>query len=137
MLIEEVYERCKRRLIIVDQEGSLPFKGKREPNNEGISALNELSQDPKNLVIIVSIESKKALHEQYAKRAPKVALAAENGFFWRWNSENKTDEDWNKLIEIQDFMWIKQVRLIMEMYKEKTDGSFIIEKETNIIWNYK
>ena len=34
-------------------------------------------------------------------------------------------------------MWIKQVRLIMELYKEKTDGSYIEEKESNIIWNFR
>jgi trehalose 6-phosphate synthase/phosphatase len=34
-------------------------------------------------------------------------------------------------------MWIQQVRLIMEMYVEKTDGSIIIEKESEIVWSFK
>jgi len=26
------------------------------------------------------------MHNWYAEKAPKLGLAAENGFFWRWNS---------------------------------------------------
>ena len=40
-------------------------------------------------------------------------------------------------MEVEDFEWIHQVRLLMIAYKEKTDGSYIEEKESSIIWNYK
>ena len=33
--------------------------------------------------------------------------------------------------------WINQVKLIMQGYKNKTEGSFIEQKESSIIWNYK
>ena len=42
------------------------------------------------------------MHKWYSQKAPKLGLAAENGFFWRWNSQNRSDNDWNKLIEIDD-----------------------------------
>lgn len=77
------------------------------------------------------------MHKWYSKKAPKLGLAAENGFFWRWSSHNQSEKDWNKLIEIDDFGWINQVRLLMMAYKNKTEGSFIEEKESSIIWNYK
>ena len=33
--------------------------------------------------------------------------------------------------------WIESVKDIMQSYTEKTDGAFIEEKESMIVWNYK
>ena len=110
---------------------------KYEPSSEAVAALNELSQDPRNIVFVVSPASKALLHSWYHEKAPKLGLAAENGFFWRFDSRNKNESEWNQLIQVDDFMWIKQVRLIMKQYKDKTDGSYIEEKESTIIWNHK
>lgn len=112
-------------------------QSKMEPTTDAVNALNELSKDPKNIVIIISPSSMGQLIKIYSKKAPNLGLAAENGFFWRWNSKDKKDSDWNQLIQLDDFVWIKQVRLIMEMYNEKTDGAYIEEKQSSIIWNFK
>lgn len=78
------------------------------------------------------------MHKWYSTKAPKLGLAAENGFFWRWcSTQHKKEDEWNKLIEVDDFGWINQVRLLMCAYKNKTEGSFIEEKESSIIWNYR
>lgn len=77
------------------------------------------------------------MHKWYCEKAPKLGLAAENGFFWRWTSKGKREDYWEKLIDHEDFQWIQQVRLIMLGYKSKTEGSQIEMKETSIIWNYK
>ena len=139
-LTQERYANSKMRFIAIDQEGVIPFKmqnGKNLPTNEAVNALNNLSKDPKNIVFLVSPESKSKLHEYYSVKAPNLGLAAENGFYWRWNSIDKSINDWHQLIHIEDCLWIKQVRLIMEQYNNKTDGSYIDEKESNIIWNYE
>ena len=78
------------------------MKNDSVPKQEVIETLNKLASNPNNIVFVVSSESKSNMHTWYHKLAPKVGLAAENGFFWRWNSENKTVNDWNKLIEIED-----------------------------------
>lgn len=77
------------------------------------------------------------MHQWYSKKAPKLGLAAENGFFWRWISEGQNENDWNKLFEVDEFGWINQVRLLMIAYQNKTEGSFIEEKESSIIWNFR
>lgn len=77
------------------------------------------------------------MHQWYHEKAPYLGIAAENGFFWRWQSKGKQENEWNELLEVEDFEWINQVRLLMIAYKEKTDGSYIEEKESSIIWNYK
>lgn len=64
-------------------------------------------------------------------------MAAENGFFWRWNSVDLNEHYWFKLIQVVDFCWIESVKDIMKSYTEKTDGSYIEEKESMIVWNYK
>ena len=65
-----------------------------------------------------------------------MGLAAENGYYWRKNSE-KENLKWVKLIEVDDLQWIKHVKEIMNGYKNKTGGSYIEEKESTISWNYK
>ena len=107
--IEEVYEQSKKRLILVDSDGVLPVKfnpatGMEEICHEAISILDTLSQDPNNTVFVISPSSKKLLQSWFSK-ANNLGLAAENGFFWRWNSPDQGDK-WNTLIEVEDLVWI-------------------------------
>lgn len=111
--------------------------GKFEPTTEAIQALSLISEDPNNIVFVVSTESKSLMHKWYHEKAPSLGLAAENGFFWRWTSKNMGEDEWINLVEVEDFAWIKQVRLIMNGYVNKTEGSYIEQKESSIIWNYK
>lgn len=41
------------------------------------------------------------MDEWYARKLPKVGLAAEKGFYWRWNSQNK-NHSWNHLFEVEN-----------------------------------
>lgn len=61
-------------------------------------------------------------------------LAAESGYLYKPGDEHK----W-KSLEQQDtnFAWKPQVRKIMQGYAENIDGSFIEERESCILWNYK
>ena len=95
-----------------------------EPSSNALEVLNNLSDDPTSIVFVVSSESKRQLHKWYHKKAPKLGLAAENGAFWRWTQLGKGLDDWNSLVELDDFTWIKQVRQIMNGYVQKTDGSY-------------
>lgn len=87
--MEEDYCNGKKRLIIIDQDGVIPMKtvnGMHEPTPEAIQALNQISDDKQNIVFVVSTESKSLMHSWYHQKAPRLGLAAENGFFWRWIS---------------------------------------------------
>lgn len=77
--------------------------GHLEPTPEAIKALDQLSKNnPNNIVFVVSTDSKQVLHKWYSSKAQQLGLAAENGFFWRWTSLDKKEDDWNRLIEIDD-----------------------------------
>lgn len=55
-----------------------------------------------------------------------MVLAPENGFYYRFNSQGKSDSDWNLLISDVDVVsWKDQVNYIMQQYAQKTDGSFV------------
>lgn len=41
------------------------------------------------------------------------------------------------LVKDSDNLWIESVRDIMKNYTAKTDGSFIEDRESMIIWNFK
>jgi len=104
-MIEGRYQMSRKRIIIIDQEGVIPMKSKNgvmEPSAEAMKALNGISDEPSNIVFVVSKESKKLMHQLYSEKAPKLGLAAENGFFWRWTSESQRESDWNTLIEVED-----------------------------------
>jgi trehalose-6-phosphatase len=60
-MLDDIYQDCQKRMIIIDQEGVIPMKtthGKYEPTAEAIAALNIISDDPNNIVFVVSTESK-------------------------------------------------------------------------------
>ena len=62
-------------------------------------------------------------------------MAAEHGFFYR--SKGDTSKEWRRLLRQTDSMWIENVKDMMRQYSEKTDGAFIEEKDSMIVWNYK
>jgi trehalose-6-phosphatase len=53
--------------------------------------LNELTKDERNTVFVISSNTKDKMHRWYAEACPRLGMAAENGFFWRLGSENKTE----------------------------------------------
>jgi trehalose-6-phosphatase len=48
-----------------------------------------------------------------AESAPKLGLAAENGFFYRLGSAGKSEENWKTLLKEGDFVWKDQIRKLM------------------------
>jgi len=64
-MLDDVYKTSKKRLVIVDQEGCIPMttrNGKWGPTSDAVSALNQISSDPSNIVFVVSSESKSLMH---------------------------------------------------------------------------
>jgi len=61
-IIESKYATSKRRLIIIDEKGVIPFvkyaDGTRQPAQAALNALKALSSIPENIVILDSFASK-------------------------------------------------------------------------------
>lgn len=108
-LLEDVYKNCNHRIFIIDLEGVVPMKstaqGKHEPTAEAIEVLNQLSNEPKNIVFVVSDESKKQMYNWFHKDAPRLGLAAEGGFFYRWTAAGGGENEWGTLLDLEEFQW--------------------------------
>ncbi len=127
------YGSARNRLIFLDYDGTLVgFKNKPErarPDSELLSILNKLTSDKKNEVIIVSGRDPYTL-EEWLGHLP-VEIIAEHGV---WIKER--DKEW-ALLEILDNSWKEKVRPILQLYADRTPGSFIEEKEFSLVWHYR
>lgn len=87
--------------------------------------------------MVISSQKKDVLQSWFTKSAPLVGLAAENGYFYRWPDGKPQNEDkWLQLLkDAGENLWMESVRDIMEAYTAKTDGAFIEDRESMIIWN--
>ena len=62
-----------------------------EPYPHVLHILNELTKDDRNTILLISSHTKDKMHKWYAEACPRLGLAAENGFFWRLDSIDKTE----------------------------------------------
>jgi trehalose-6-phosphatase len=76
-------------VIIVNLEGVLPVQSGLKLQ-QTIAALDKLSRQAS--VYVISQKGKDKIHDMFASGAPRLGLAAENGFFYRPNSEGKSVE---------------------------------------------
>ncbi|XP_028775429.1 probable alpha,alpha-trehalose-phosphate synthase [UDP-forming] 11 [Neltuma alba] len=132
--IASAYRNTHNRLILLDYDGTmLPQPSiDKTPTNEVISILNCLCSDPKNMVFIVSGRDKKCLSKWFSP-CEKLGLSAEHGYFTRWSS----DSSWETCGLTMDFDWKRIAEPVMALYTEATDGSFIEQKESALVWHHQ
>jgi len=128
------YAIAQNRLILLDYDGTLvpSMSIQTNPTREVLSVLDKLSKDPKNIVYIVSGRGRTVLHEWFSG-CKQLGLKAEHGFFTRENA----DAAWTVLRTDENFGWMSVAKNIIEEYTETTDGSYIEEKESAIVWHYR
>ena len=56
-------------------------------------ALRKLTEDKRNIVFVISGQEKDIMHKWFA-HIGQLGIAAENGFFYRWNSIDKEVDNW-------------------------------------------
>jgi trehalose 6-phosphate synthase/phosphatase len=83
------------------------------PSEAALEALEKLSQDPKNLVFIISGREGEFL-EQHLGHFDKIGFSAEHGSFVR-EPGSKT---WSNLTETLDMSWMPEVEELFEYYTE-------------------
>lgn len=132
--IVSAYKRSKNRAILLDYDGAMMLPGSiiTTPNTEAIGILNNLCNDPRNVVFLVSGKDRKTLTEWFSS-CEKLGIAAEHGYFVRSNQ----NVDWETCVSIPDFDWKQIAEPVMQLYTETTDGSTIEAKESALVWNYQ
>jgi trehalose 6-phosphate synthase/phosphatase len=129
--ISRSYRASKRRLFLLDYDGTLiPFYKRPEqalPTEELIALLKVLAEDHRNEVVIISGRDRDTLEQWFGSM--NLGLIAEHG---AWLKEG----EW-KVLEPVANDWKDQIRSILELYVDRTPGSFIEEKEFSLVWHYR
>ncbi len=129
----EDYRKSARRLIFLDYDGTLVKFVKRpenaRPDQDLGSVLRRLASEERNEVIIISGRDKATLDEWF--EGIEISFVAEHGV---WLKER--GGEWTE-IELLRNDWKEEIRTILELYVDRTPGSFIEEKEYSLVWHYR
>ena len=127
------YSVSRRSLMLLDYDGTLvpfawkPEKAKPDPNL--ITLLSSLAGDPRNELVIASGRGRDVLERWFS--GLDIGLIAEHGV---WVKEK--GGDW-EMLEPLKADWKEEVMPILELYTDRTPGSFIEEKEFSLVWHYR
>ena len=131
--IVDEYKSKSKRLILLDYDGTLVGFHKKpqnaKPDAEVYQIIKDLTDDENNKVFIISGRDKNTLSEWFD--GYDVGIVAEHGV-WIKDTEN----DWRTLFPIND-EWKKEIIPIMEIFVDRTPGSFLEEKEYSVVWHYR
>ncbi|KAK9059512.1 hypothetical protein SSX86_020216 [Deinandra increscens subsp. villosa] len=133
--IVSAYKTTNSRLILLDYDGTVMPQASvdKTPSKEVISILNVLSNDPKNVVFIVSGRGKDSLSKWFDS-CKNLGLSAEHGWLTRWSSDSEWESCGGLVVDAD---WKKMALPVMEHYTEATDGSFIEQKESALVWHHQ
>lgn len=127
------YRSAERRTLLLDYDGTLmPFAAHPEevkPDETVLSLVSELAADARNHVAIVSGRDRQTL-ETWLGHLP-VSLVAEHGVWLR-----PMDSEWATIEPMSD-IWKPRVRQVLEIFVDRTPGSFIEEKDFSLVWHHR
>ena len=127
------FHDADRRLLLLDYDGTLvPFASspaKARPSARVRNILQQLASNPRNTVVLISGRERESL-EEWLGDLP-TDMVAEHGVWLRgqdgaWvTAEPMTDE------------WKPRVRPVLDLFVDRTPGSFIEEKDFSFAWHYR
>lgn len=127
------YKRSAHRLIFLDYDGTLirffPRPHLAKPDEELLSILEKLAEDPKNTVVLISGRDKNTLQNWFGKL--NIHLVGQHGMWIKehggeWMVTEKLNNDWKE-----------NIRPVLEIHTSRTPGSFIEEKDHSLAWHYR
>ena len=128
-----VYEKAKRRLILLDYDGTLVgFKSipqQAKPDADLKVLLGKLINDPKNTVVIVSGRDRHTLDKWLGDL--KLSILASHGLWLR-----HVGQDWAMTVNL-DNSWKESIYHLLELYTDRMPGALIEEKEFSIAFHYR
>jgi len=127
------YRRSKQRLLLLDYDGTLIgfFKRAEEavPDPPLMALLGELSACAGNELVLVSGRDRKTLEQWFGEL--DISLVAEHGGWIRerggqWGAAASLTSDWKE-----------RIRPLLELYTDRTPGSFVEEKDFSLVWHVR
>lgn len=127
------YKRAKRRLLLLDYDGTLTHFAKTpdeaEPSGHLLRLIKNLCENNKNCVVLISGRDRSSLEEWFGELC--LDIVAEHGVWLREHGRG-----W-EMIEQLSNEWKDEIRPILELHVDRTPGSFIEEKGHSLAWHYR
>ncbi len=129
----DAYRQAAQRLILLDYDGTLmPFA----PNPEDVTPapavralVSALAADERNEVVIISGRDRETLESWLGDLG--VDIVAEHGVWLRGHSG-----EWRTIGPMSE-SWKPRVASLLQMYVDRTPGSFIEEKDFSLAWHHR
>lgn len=123
--------KSKNALLLLDYDGTLmPFDNdpqKVKPDKNLQEILKKLKENPHLNVVIISGRDKDTLDNWLGDITD--GLVAEHGVWIK-------NEDWETVEPMSD-KWKSEIKPILEVFVDRTPGSFIEEKNYSLAWHYR
>ena len=127
------YHRSRRRLILLDYDGTLvPFETLPQnavPSQSLIEILRNLCDEPCNEVVIVSGRKRRFLDRCFPSL--RINLVAEHGAWIK-----AKDQSWRRIVPSAR-EWVPKLKPLLERYVDRVGGSFVEEKDFALVWHYR
>ncbi len=127
------YATAENRLLLLDYDGTLVgFRsrpGQAGPDPELLELLDALIADPGNHVAIVSGRDRGTLDRWLGQM--NISIVAEHGGWIR-----RRGQDWRSSQPVNE-EWKQSIRPILELYRDRTPGSLVEEKDFSLVWHYR
>ena len=127
------YDKSSRRLFLLDYDGTLVgFASRPEkagPDKKLLALLQSITTKPKNEVVIISGRDKATLN--YWLGNLNASLIAEHGAWIKARAD-----DWRVMEPLRND-WKDTIRPILELYTDRTPGSFVEEKDFSLVWHFR
>jgi trehalose 6-phosphate synthase/phosphatase len=140
------YDLSRRRLILLDYEGTLPSSNNHtlfeyqskglSPSSKILNTLDYLTKDKRNIIFIITGREAKLVSEWFSP-VPDLGLASEHGLLYRYSTNVKAKDKWEKMIKNFNGEWRSYCVEQLEPYTERCEGSFIEVKEASVVWQYR
>lgn len=126
------FRRSRRALVLLDYDGTLvSFRenpSEAEPDEAIKKDLRSLAESSRAKLVIVSGRDRKTLSKWLGNASN--AIVAEHG---AWI---KDGAKWERAVSPAD-EWKKEVFQILEIFTDRTPGSFVEEKNFSLAWHYR
>lgn len=131
--MSDSYESASSRLFFLEYDGGLiDYKTKplmARPDEELVELLSNLSSDPRNRVVVISSREKATMQDWVGHL--NIDIIAEHGVWIKqrnagWQTVGSLINDWKN-----------DIRLILDLYVDRTPGSYIEEKDYSLVWHYR
>lgn len=127
------YSAATDRLLLLDYDGTLvPFAAnpqKAVPGDATREVLTSLSRPPGNEVVVISGRDRSTLDDWFGDL--DIGIIAEHGV---WVKERSGE--WRMPEALSDD-WKEEIHPLLELYTDRTPGSFIEEKDYSLVWHYR